>query len=414
MSRRNGQNGTVVIAGNWYRVRWRMDVEGQEKRINMNEKVAPVVFNRSGKPKTPSPDVLRKAREIVENSGANSEDRFNRVVLGESTFRDQAKTYLNWVQTRDREPIKDASSIEAALNKWILPEIGDLPLGDVHNITVKPLVDNMKKLLSARTVNKYVEYIGQIVASLKDGRTGEPIHRRKWDRSVMDLPIVNPKRQRRPALRPGAVNILVSGSTGDEQALYVLLAATGMRISEALALEAKHFVNNGQTIVVSQQVDRDTPRIVPYLKTDAGTREIEVSTEVAEFLRGFITGKSGLLFETRNSTPYLHNNLEQRWLTPRLQAMGIDEKGMGFHAFRRFRKTWLRGERCQEDISNFWMGHQPETMSELYSRMEFELDRRLYEAARVRVGFTVPSIEVAPSAPRISEEVELELALQAQ
>jgi hypothetical protein len=57
------------------------------------------------------------------------------------------------------------------------------------------------------------------------------------------------------------------------------------------------------------------------------------------------------------------------------------------------------------------MGHQPETMSPLYTRMEFELDRRLDEAQRVGVGFTVPSIEVAP---RISEEVELELALQAQ
>jgi len=206
----------------------------------------------------------------------------------------------------------------------------------------------------------------------------------------------------------------VSGSTGDEQALYVLLAATGMRISEALALETKHFVNDGQTIEVSQQVDRDTPRIVRYLKTDAGTREVDVPTEVAEYLRACISGKSGLLFETRNGTPYLHNNLEQRWLTPRLQTMRIDEKGMGFHAFRRFRKTWLRGERCQEDINNFWMGHQPETMSELYSRMEFELDRRLDEAERVGVGFTVPTFEVAPSAPRIWEEVELELALQEQ
>ena len=94
--------------------------------------------------------------------------------------------------------------------------------------------------------------------------------------------------------------------------------------------------------------------------------------------------------------------------------VGIDEKGMGFHAFRRFRKTWLRGERCQEDINNFWMGHQPETMSELYSRMEFELERRLEEAERVGVGFAVPIVEVAPSAPRISEEVVLELALQEQ
>ena len=414
MSRRSGQNGTVVIAGKWYRVRWRMDVESQKERINMNEKVAPVVFDKSGNPKPPSIDVLRKAREIVEKSGANSEDRFNRVVLGETTFRDQAKTYLHWAQTRDREPIKDTSSIEAALNKWILPEIGDVPLGNVHNITVKPVVDKMKRSLSARTVNKYVEYIGQVVASLKDGRTGEPIHPRKWDGSVMDLPVVNPKRQRRPALRLDAINTLVSESQGDEQSLYVLLAATGMRISEALALETKHFVNDGRTIQVCQQVDRDRPRVVEYLKTDAGYREVDLSKQVAEYLRAYINGKDGLLFETRNGTPYLHNNLEQRWLTPRLQAMQIDEKGMGFHAFRRFRKTWLRGERCQEDINNFWMGHQPETMSELYSRMEFELDRRLQEAEKIGVGFTVPSVEVAPSAPRISEGEELELVGQEQ
>jgi integrase len=187
-----------------------------------------------------------------------------------------------------------------------------------------------------------------------------------------------------------------------------------MRISEALNLQTNHFINGGRTIEVRQQVDRDRPRIVEYLETDAGSREVDLSKDVAEYLRAFIGGKDGLLFQTRNGTPYLHNKLEQHWLTPRLEAMHIDEKGMGFHAFRRFRKTWLRGERCQEDINNFWMGHQPETMSELYSRMEFELDRRVDEADQIGVGFTVPSVEVAPSAPRISEEFELELVGQAQ
>jgi hypothetical protein len=96
----------------------------------------------------------------------------------------------------------------------------------------------------------------------------------------------------------------------------------------------------------------------------------------------------------------------------------IDEKGMGFHAFRRFRKTWLRGERCQEDINNFWMGHQPETMSELCFRMEFELERRLAEAENIGVGFTVPLLEIAPNAPncskssKISEQSVVELVLQ--
>jgi integrase len=162
----------------------------------------------------------------------------------------------------------------------------------------------MKKSLSARTVDKYIEYVQQIVASLKDGETGEPIHRRKWDSSVMDLPLVNYKEQRRPSLKANAVTELLTESEGEEQALYVLVAATGMRISEALALETKHFINDGRTIEVQQQVDRDTPRIVRYPKTNAASRLIDLCRSVAEYLRTFIDGKNGLLFQTRNSTPY--------------------------------------------------------------------------------------------------------------
>lgn len=408
MNRRRGQIGTIVVQSGFYRVRWRMDIEGQQKRQNMSAKIAPVVLDKYGKPEPAPPKVQRMAKEIVERSGANSEQRFNRVVLGEATFRDQAKDYLHWAVTRDREPIKDASSLQAALSKWILPAIGDMSLANVNNITVKPLVDKMKKLLSPRTVNTYVEYIKQVVASLRDGETGEPIHRRKWDSVVMDLPIVNLKQQRRPALKAKTVDQLVKESDGEEQALYILLAATGMRISEALALETKHFLNDGRTIEVRQQVDRDKPRIVSYLKTDAACREVDLSVEVAEYLQRFIDAKDGLLFETRNGTPYLHNNLESRWLTARLDVMGLDEKGMGFHAFRRFRKTWLRGKRCQEDINNFWMGHKPESMSELYSRMDEELEQRLEEAESVGVGFNVPL--VAPKCSKISIESEVAVA----
>jgi integrase len=409
MNRRSGQSGTIVIAGNWYRVRWRMDVAGQEQRINMSEKIAPVVFDSNRNPKPPSQEIRRQAREIVERSGANSEQLFNRVVLGETTFREQAKSYLRWVETRDREPIKDTSSIEAALSKWILPEIGDLPLSNVNNMTVKPLVDKMKKQLSARTVNKYVEYIRLIVASLRNPETGEPIHNRKWDSVVMDLPVINHKQQRRPYLKADAVNKLVRDSSGEEQALYVLLGATGMRISEALAIEAQHFINGGRTIEVRQQVDRDNPQVVQYLKTDAGCREIDLNSETAEYLRKYIGGKSGLLFKTRNNTPYLHHAIETRWLTPRLVQMKLDEKGMGFHAFRRFRKTWLRGKRCQEDINNFWMGHKPKSMSELYSRMDDELELRLEEAVSVGVGFDIPC-DVAPMCSKISVIREVAVA----
>ena len=274
------------------------------------------------------------------------------------------------------------------------------------------------KSLSARTVNKYVEYIKQVVGSLKDGETGEPIHKRTWDSSVMDLPMVNQKEQRRPSLKAKAITQLVEESEGEEQALYVLLAATGMRISEALALETKHITNHGRTIEVRQQVERDTPRIITCLKTNAAYRDVDLHPDVAEFLQRYIGDKRGLLFATRNGTPHLHNNIEDRWLTERLKAMGLDEPGMGWHAFRRFRKTWLRGKRCQEDINIFWMGHKPKTMSEIYSHLFEEIDMRLAEAEAVGFGFDLPKnpfekAVVAPIAPRFKTEVFQEVAVSA-
>jgi len=145
----------------------------------------------------------------------------------------------------------------------------------------------------------------------------------------MDLPVVNQKEQRRPSLRASAISQLVKESDGEEQALYVLLAATGMRISEALALETKHFTNGVRTIEVRQQVARDTPHIVSCLKTNAAYRDIDLHPDVAEFLQRFIGERKGLLFVTRNGTPHLHNNIEERWLTERLRKKGLDEPGMG-------------------------------------------------------------------------------------
>jgi integrase len=117
-----------------------------------------------------------------------------------------------------------------------------------------------------------------------------------------------------------------------------------MRISEALAVERRNFTNDGCTIQVRQQVHREKPLIVSYLKTDAAYRDIDLHREVAEYLRVFICGRDGLLFKTRNGTPHLHNNIEERGLTERLKALQLDEPGMGWHAFRRFRNTCAAGE----------------------------------------------------------------------
>ena len=388
-------------------MRYWKDIAGQENRQLVRERICTI----SGPGLLSKSERKRKAKEIIQGSGVDTAEYFTAVVKPKPTgvtFREQSEAWLKNSQNRKRNPIGNsyAVTIQGALDKWVLPVIGDLPLGSVDNLTVKPLVDKMSAAkLSGRTISKYVEFVQQVVASLK-GANGEPVYKRTWDAETMDLPVVKQSEQSRPSLKADPISKLIQGSSGQEQALYVLLAGTGMRISEALALETKHFINNGRTIVVEQQVEKDAPRIVRHLKTDAARRDIDLHPDIAEYLRKYMTEKKGLLFHTANGTPHLNGNLEARWLTPRLEKMGLEEKGMGWHAFKRFRKTWLRSQRCLEDINNFWMAHKPQTMSELYSHLHEELQLRLDEAERVGYGFVLPVAENASVVPMIPRPVE--------
>ena len=380
-------------------MRFWKDISGQENRIHVRVRVCPI----SGPGLLSKSERKRKAREIIQASGVDSAERFNEVVKQDIrvTFREQSIVWLRQLQNRKRRPIRNsyAASIQGALDKWILPAIGSLTLASVDNLSVKPLIEKMSSAgLKPRTVNKYIEHVKQVVGSLK-GPNGEPTHTRKWNPETMDLPIVERAEQKRPSLKADAISKLINQSRGQEQALYILLAATGMRISEALASETHHFTNNGRTIVVEQQVEKDSAKLVKYLKTAAAKREVDLHPDNAEYLQRHTAGKTGLLFHTANNTPHLYSNLEDRWLTPRLIEMNLDEEGMGWHSFKRFRKTWLRGRRCLEDINNFWMAHKPQTMSEVYSHLHEELQLRLDEAERVGYGFALPASEIAPVVP---------------
>jgi len=131
--------------------------------------------------------------------------------------------------------------------------------------------------------------------------------------------------------------------------------------------------------------------------SSGASREVDLHPDVAEFLRRYTEGTNGLRFHTADGTPHLYGNIASRWLRPRLDAMKIDA---GWHSFKRFRKTWLRGQRCLEDINNFWMAHKPQTMSELYSHLFEETDVRLAEAERIGYGFELPKSTLIPIIPK--------------
>jgi hypothetical protein len=126
MSRRTGQTGHIEKSGKWWVVRWWMDVAGQEKRAHKRARICPI----SGPGALSKSARERRCREIIAESGADSEEYFNKVVKHEEhgvTFREQAVFWIEQVKTRKRKPVA-VSTLElwnGCLRNWLNPQIGD-------------------------------------------------------------------------------------------------------------------------------------------------------------------------------------------------------------------------------------------------------------------------------------------------
>jgi integrase len=362
-----------------YHVRFRIDVPRQEKRSYKSVPLCPV----SGPGALNEPQRERRAKEIIRESGADTEEHFNKcegINLG-VMFREQAAWWIRHSQTRKRKPVKmrTIENWEDCLNKWLLPALGSVSLADVNNLVVKELVTKMAEGgLSAGSINTYVNVLKLVVASAVNDE-GEEICPRKWNRDFIDLPEI--KNQKQPSFTTEEATAVVGRATGQYQILFALLAGTGMRIGEALGLEVgKHISKDCSTIYVEQQVWDHA--VEPYTKTPAGFRDIDLCPELVAMLKGFIDGRiSGFLFQTKTGKPILQCSILTDQLHPILSNLHIGQ--CGFHAFRRFRTTWLRRKRVPEDLVRFWIGHANKSITDDYSKLKDDVEFRKHCAREV-------------------------------
>src|SRR5229473_1626602 len=182
MSRRSGQNGCIQEDGNWYVVRFWKDVAGQEKRQRVRERICPI----SGPGKLSASERERKAKEIIAASGADSVEHFEKVVksIHGVTFRQQAEDWLANIKKRKSKPIAPSTLVtwQSALENWLYPNIGDVPLEGVNNREVKALVDKLHESgrLCPSTIRAYILVVKMVVASAVDSE-GLELHPRKWN-----------------------------------------------------------------------------------------------------------------------------------------------------------------------------------------------------------------------------------------
>jgi len=397
MSRRSGQSGYVEKKGNAFYVRFRIDVLGQEKRAYTSVRLCPV----SGPGSMTKPERARRAKEIIAESGADSPELFNRVQVVNLgvTFQQQAEWWLRYMQKRKRKPIKPATmkGWENQLKKWLNPNLGDIPVTDINNRTLKELVSKMTdEGLSPQTIHTYVKTVKMVVASAVN-EDGEELYPRKWNNEFIDLPEI--RDQRTPSFTGEELTQIVASAKGQFRLLYALLGGTGLRIGEAAGLEIQDVSPDASTIRIRQSVwngQKQTP------KTHSALREVDLCPSLTAMLKVFVgERKSGLLFQTKNGKPISQTNTVRRSLHPILKKMGRAKAG--FHSFRRYRVTHLRKNRVPEDLLRFWIGHAGKSVTDGYSMVKGDVAFRQLCAANVGLGFELPATNssdkpaVAPS-----------------
>lgn len=318
----------------------------------------------------------RKLRELIEAEGVNDPKTFITTTQPGLTFGAQAEKWLASLPHRRRRPVKPATVFgwRHALDKWILPTLGTRHLSEVGNGALRELIELMVKGgLSAKTIVNYSQVPKMVVASALNAE-GEPLYPRKWNHDFVGLPIVRKEDQKRPTITEAEINQLIQSAPRREAVLFTLIAGTGLRAGEVLALKPTDFNGDFSVLRVSRSIwkgKEQTP------KTPAAVRDIDIAAPLAAVVKAYAAGKTGYLFATRSGRPLSQRNVHRA-------------AGHALHAFRRFRTEVLRRARVPEDLIGLWLGHAKKTITDVYADgLKNDIQWRREWCEKVGLGFSV-------------------------
>jgi integrase len=292
-------------------------------------------------------------------------------------FNDQAKQFVQSIQTRKRNPVKPATvaKYEACL-KHALPLFGNRDLSQVNNSDLKVLVKMLSDDgLSASTITGVAVVVKLVVASAVNEQ-GEELYPRSWNSEFMDLPVVNPSTQTAPIATREGVQQALGAAKGQNKALYALLAGTGLRVGEILALTVSDWDRQNMTLSVTKTVVKG--HIQDSTKTNAGTRLVDLTQELNGFLIQNIHHTDGLMFRSASG-----GVVRQMSAYDSLEKVGIP----GFHSLRRFRATHLENAGVPRMLTKFWLGHSASDISEKYMKFGADVESRKTWCLKAGLGF---------------------------
>lgn len=289
----------------------------------------------------------------------------------QTTFREQAEKFLS--DTANEARSNTLASYRSILNARVVPFLGEEYLANIDSATAKSLKDRLiEGGLSPATINLAVGLMKKVVGSATDSR-GNRLYAPKWNNDFIRLPEVNPRLQKAPVATAKALSSAVQTTSGEIKGLIALLAGTGLRIGEALAIgmpEGNIWGPEAGTITIQATLVQG--RVQSQPKTEAGNRVVDLHPDLNVLLRSLFQNAEQPMFTSSIKT-----------YERQLSKLGVP----GFHSMRRFRITHQQMQNVPPTIIKYAAGHSAADITERYTKVGSEIAARREWTEKAGLGF---------------------------
>jgi len=242
-----------------------------------------------------------------------------------------------------RKAFSTRDGYECYLDNWILPRWQNHKLNQVKPVAVEAWLDSIKR---ARGTKAKIRNIMSAVFN--------HAMRYEWlDANPIKLVRQSAKRERTPdVLELAELQLLLSNLDVRERTLVLLDAATGLRVSELLALRWEDVNFKTLELNVTRSIWH---QVVGNCKTEASAKPVPLDSYMAQDLLEWRRTSPypmphDWVFASptmKGKQPYWPDNLMKRYIRPVAQKAGI-QKRVGWHTFRHSFGTLLKAN--GEDI----------------------------------------------------------------
>jgi integrase len=382
LARRRYQKGRVFLRGKRNPVwvgRWWEDVIENDctRRVYRSEVLGS---------KSDLPTKRLAQRELQKRLSVVNDPRYR--ARPTATFAEFASRWDSLVLTQHKPSTQ--ATIRSHIHKHLIPFFGNRQMREVGPEEVQRFISSVKR--SAKTIKNLFATMQMLWKSA-----------RIWGYVAHDAVsgIILPKRHHvaRRFFSVEEVQRILASALEPFLTFYWLAVETGMRAGELCGLRTSDFDFDRGSVRVEQSVWRGR---FQSPKSENAKRCFALSprllNHMAEYIQRLRPNERGLLFATRNGTPWDPGLLVKRKLYPLLDSLGIERGGL--HAFRHTNSTLMDRLGVPLKVRQQRLGHSdPSLTLGVYTHVESQDDVRFVEQLD---GILHPSAPKSANGPKLS------------